>query len=80
MPNAAVGHIPATIRADLGPINGFNGGMTMTKARSLITDRRHRALRLGDSFVNRLLRLDRCRATQQPLFMLFRTLPLRREA
>lgn len=52
----------------------------MTKARSLITDRRHRALRLGDGFVNRLLRLGRYRATQQPLFMLFRTLPLRREA
>jgi hypothetical protein len=80
MPTAPIGHIPATIRADPDPINGFNGGMTMTKARSLITERRHRALRLGDSFVNRLLRLDRYRATQQPLFMLFRTLPLRREA
>ncbi len=44
----------------------------MTTARRLIIDRRRREAMTGDCFANRLLRLDRNRATLLPSLLLFR--------
>ncbi|WP_022703984.1 hypothetical protein [Pseudorhodobacter ferrugineus] len=52
----------------------------MTTARALITDRRRREAQIGDSFMNRLLRLDRNRAALLPSLVLFKSRSKRRAA